>query len=163
MVTVLEPATDELRVQVEVAEAPRETVVGLHAAVRPDGLTEALRFTVPVKPFALAIVIATLAEEPTVKITLVGLAEIVKSGEGVTLKVTTAECTREPLAPVTDAVKVPLMEELQDKVDVPEPPVRLVEESVHDRLAELVVTERLTVPEKPFRDEIVIMEMPVRP
>jgi hypothetical protein len=162
-VTVYEPAVDELRVQVEVPEAPRETVVGMHVAVRPDGLTEVVRATLPVKPFTLAMVITTSAEEPTVKLTLVRLAEIVKSGDGVTLKVTDAEWDREPVTPVTVAVKVPVVEELQDRVDVPEPPVMLVEERVHDRLAGLVVTERLTVPAKPFRDAIVIMEEPVRP
>ena len=82
---------DELRVHVDVPEAPREMLVGLHAAIRPDGLTDVVRLTVPVKPFTLATEIVTVAEEPTVKLTLVGLAEIVKSEGAVTLKVTVAE------------------------------------------------------------------------
>jgi hypothetical protein len=138
-------------------------VVGPHVAVRPDGLIDVARLTVPVKPFRLATVIATFAEEPTAKLTLVGLAEIAKSGGGVTLKVTFAEWDSDPLIPATVAVKVPAVEELQDRVDVPEPPVMLVEERVHDRLAALVVTEKVTVPEKPFKDVTVIMEKPVRP
>jgi hypothetical protein len=142
---------------------PRVTVVGLHVAIRPGGLTDVARLTVPAKPFKLATVMATFAEEPTAMLTLVGLAEIAKSGGGATLKVTFAEWDREPLVPVTVAVKLPAVEELQERVDVPEPPVMLVEERVHDRLAELLVTERLTVPEKPFRDEMVMMEVPVRP
>jgi hypothetical protein len=150
-------------VHVEVPDAPRETVVGLHVAVRPGGLTDVARLTVPVKPFTLEAVIATFAEEPTVKLTLVGLAEIAKSGGDVTLKVTAAEWDREPLAPVTVAVKVPVVEELHDRVDVPEPPVMLIDESVHDRLVGLVVIERLTVAEKPFREDTVIIEVPIRP
>jgi hypothetical protein len=137
------------------------TVVGLHVAVRPDGVTDVARLTVPVKPFKLATVTATFAEEPTVKLTLVGLAEIAKSGGGVTLKVTFAEWDRDPLIPVTVAEKVPAVEELQDRVDVPEPPVMLVEEREHDRLDELVVTERVTVPAKPFKGDTVIVDVPV--
>jgi len=38
---------------------------------------------------------------------------------------------------------------VQERVEVPEPPVTLVGERVHERLVELVVTERLTVAEKP--------------
>jgi len=70
---------DELRVQVDAPEAPREMVVGLQVAVRPDGLTEVVKTTVSVKPFTLATVIVTAAEEPIVKLTLVGLAAILKS------------------------------------------------------------------------------------
>ena len=90
-VTAKEPAMDELRVQVEVPETPRDMVVGLQVVVRPDGLTAAVKLTVPVNPFTLATFIVTVAEEPTVKVTLDGLAEIVKSGGAVTLKVTVAE------------------------------------------------------------------------
>ena len=90
-VTAKEPAMDELRVQVEVPETPRDMVVGLQVVVRPDGLTAAVKLTVPVNPFTLATLIVTVAEEPTVKVTLDGLAEIVKSGGAVTLKVTVAE------------------------------------------------------------------------
>jgi hypothetical protein len=47
----------------------------------------------------------------------------------------------------------------QESVDVPAPPVTLVEESVHDRLVELVVTDRVTVPAKPFSEATVIVEV----
>jgi hypothetical protein len=50
-----------------------------------------------------------------------------------------------------------------DKVDVPEPPVMLVEDKVHDRLVELVVTARPTVPEKPLSGATVMVEVPVAP
>lgn len=90
-ITVYEPAMDELRVQLDVPEVPRETVVGLHVAVSPDGLTEVVRLTLPVKPFKLVTVIVVLADEPTVKLTLVRSDETVKSAGTVTLKVTVAE------------------------------------------------------------------------
>jgi len=51
----------------------------------------------------------------------------------------------------------------QDRVEVPEPPVILVEDNVHDRLVELVVTARVTVPAKPFTGATVIVEVPVTP
>ena len=51
----------------------------------------------------------------------------------------------------------------QDRVEAPEPPVMLVEDKVHDRLVELVVTARVTVPVKPFTGATVIVEVPVTP
>ena len=51
----------------------------------------------------------------------------------------------------------------QDRVEVAEPPVILVEDNVHDRLVELVVTARVTVPAKPFTGATVIVEVPVTP
>jgi hypothetical protein len=44
-------------------------------------------------------------------------------------------------------------------VELPDPPVILVEVRVQDRLVELVVTARVTVPVKPLRGAIVIVEM----
>jgi hypothetical protein len=52
---------------------------------------------------------------------------------------------------------------VQDSVDVPEPPVILVELNVHDRLVELVVTARPTVPVKPFTGATVIVEVAAAP
>jgi len=51
----------------------------------------------------------------------------------------------------------------QDRVEVPEPPVILVEDNVHERLVELVVTARVTVPAKPFTGATVIVEVPATP
>ncbi len=45
-------------------------------------------------------------------------------------------------------------------MEVPEPPVILADETVHDRLVELVVTVSATVPAKPFREAIVIVDVP---
>jgi len=51
----------------------------------------------------------------------------------------------------------------QDSVEVPEPPVMLVAERVHDRFVEFVVTARVTVPAKPFTGATVIVEVPATP
>jgi len=48
-------------------------------------------------------------------------------------------------------------------VDVPEPPAMLVEDNVHDRLVELVVTARVTVPVKPFTGATVMVAVPATP
>jgi hypothetical protein len=48
-------------------------------------------------------------------------------------------------------------------VEVPEPPVILVGESVQDRLVEFAVTTRVTVPVKPFSGATVIVELPAIP
>jgi hypothetical protein len=49
----------------------------------------------------------------------------------------------------------------QDRVELPEPPVIVVGESVQTRFVELVVTESVTVPLKPFAGATVIVELPV--
>ncbi len=54
-------------------------------------------------------------------------------------------------------------EPVHESVDVPEPPVMVVEERVHDRFVEFVVTARVTVPPNPFREEIVMAEVPATP
>jgi hypothetical protein len=54
-------------------------------------------------------------------------------------------------------------EPLQDRVEEPEPPLMVVDESVHERLVEFVVTVRLTVPVKLFRGAIVTVDVPVTP
>ena len=43
---------------------------------------------------------------------------------------------------------------------MPEPPVILVAERLHDRLVEFVVTARTTVPVKPLTGATVIVEVP---
>jgi hypothetical protein len=52
---------------------------------------------------------------------------------------------------------------VQVSVDVPDPPVMLVEDKVHDRLVEFVVTARPTVPAKPFTGATVIVEVALTP
>jgi hypothetical protein len=45
-------------------------------------------------------------------------------------------------------------------LDVPEPPAILFEDRVQDRLVELVVIARVTVPVNPFKGATEIMEVP---
>jgi hypothetical protein len=52
---------------------------------------------------------------------------------------------------------------VQESIAVPEPPVILVEDRVQDRLVELVITARVTVPVKPLRGAIVMVEVPAEP
>lgn len=58
---------------------------------------------------------------------------------------------------------MPAAEPVQDKVELPDPPLILVEVRVHDRLVEFVVTARVTAPAKPFNGATVIVEVAVTP
>ena len=69
--------------------------------VSPEGETVEVKDTVPVKLLTGATVMVDVADEPELAAMLVALAAIVKS---VTVKVTVAECVREPLVPVTVTV-----------------------------------------------------------
>lgn len=46
---------------------------------------------------------------------------------------------------------------------MPDPPVRLVEVSAHDKVVELVATARVTVPVKPFTGTTLMVEVPATP
>jgi hypothetical protein len=63
---------------------------------------------------------------------------------------------REPLVPVTVTVTVPAVVNVQESVDVPEPPVTLVGVNVQAELSEV----RATVPVKPFNGATVIVDVP---
>src|SRR5437867_8775582 len=52
---------------------------------------------------------------------------------------------------------------MQEIVEVPDPPEMLVEDNVHERLVELVVTERATVPVKLFTGATVMVDVPAVP
>ncbi len=58
---------------------------------------------------------------------------------------------------------MPAIDALQDSAEVPEPPVILVADNVQDKLVELVVTAKATVPAKPFTGATVIVEVPATP
>lgn len=47
-----------------------------------------------------------------------------------------------------------------DRVDVPEPPVMVVVDNVHDRFVEFVATVSNTFEVKPFRADTVIVDVP---
>lgn len=52
---------------------------------------------------------------------------------------------------------------LHERVELPDPPVMLVEEREHNRLVELLITVSETVPENPLTGLIVIAEVPAFP
>ena len=74
----------------EVWVAPRTMLLGVRVQVRPDGLTDEVRVTVPVKPLIGAKVIVDVAAVPTLTETLVGLAVAEKSATAIE-KLTVAE------------------------------------------------------------------------
>lgn len=76
-----------------------DTLAGLIAPqVNPDG-GESLRVTVPANPLSEATVIVDVAETPTV--TAAGeVADMLKSGERLTVHVATVEWVSDPLVPV---------------------------------------------------------------
>jgi len=63
----------------DVPEVPRTTLVGVKVHVRPAGVTEDDRATVPAKPFKLVTVIVELAAAFARAVALVGLAVTLKS------------------------------------------------------------------------------------
>ena len=89
---------------VKVALPPAETDIGLIETVGPDGLTLALKLTVPAVPaWVVLIVLVPVLFCCTVREG--GLAAIVKSGvPAVTFTVTAVECVALPSVPVTVTV-----------------------------------------------------------
>ncbi len=78
-VTVNDPLEEDVQERVEVPEPP-VTLVSVRMQVRPDdGDTEAARATVPANPVTGAIVMLEVPVAPTLRLTLVGPALIVKS------------------------------------------------------------------------------------
>jgi len=55
------------------------------------------------------------------------------------------------------------VEPVQERVEVPEPPLMVVGNKLHERFTVLVLTVRVTVSVKPFRGETMIVELPVSP
>ena len=94
--------------------------------------------------------------EPTDTVTVVGPAEIVKSGAPVTVYVTVADLVSEPLVPVTITATAPAEAKVQDSMEVPEPPVTVAGVKVHAELSDTSATS----PVNPFTGEIAIVEVP---
>ncbi len=61
--------------------------------------------------------------------------------------------------PVTVTVTVPVLPNVQDRVELPEPPVTLAGVSMHELLSEASAT----LPVKPLAGEIVIVDVPAVP
>jgi hypothetical protein len=58
---------------------------------------------------------------------------------------------------------LPGRDPVQDKVEVPDPPLMLLGERVQTRDVEFAVTARIIVPVKLFRGAMVIVELPATP
>jgi hypothetical protein len=90
-------------------------LVGVRVHVKPAGLTEDVRATVPVKPLTGATVIVDVAAVPAGVVTAVGLADTLKS---VTMTVTVAVWVIAPLVPVMVTVNVTAVADEQDRAEV---------------------------------------------
>ena len=91
---------------VEDPEPPDDnvTLVGLSDAVKPEGVTEEDKETLPEKPLRLARLMIAVPEEPDWIVRLVEPLEMLKSGVTTTLTVTVVVCVSDPLVPVTVTV-----------------------------------------------------------
>jgi hypothetical protein len=58
---------------------------------------------------------------------------------------------------------LPAVDPLQDRTELPEPPVMVVGDNAQAMLVELAATVRVTVPTKPFSDDTVMVELPSKP
>ena len=149
--TVTDPAAPNMHDNVEVPEPPVTVAdVRLHAALSATSATS------PVNPFNGVMVTLEVPAAPTRTETDVGLAEMLKSATEVTVKSTVAVCVREPLVPVTVTVADPATVKVQERVEVPEPPVTVAGVRVQAALSDV----RATLPVNPFSGEMVIVEVP---
>jgi len=91
---------------VEDPEPPEDnvTLVGLSDAVKPEGVTDEDKETLPEKLLRLARLMIEVPEEPDWIVRLVELLEMLKSGVTTTLTVTVVVCVSDPLVPVTVTV-----------------------------------------------------------
>jgi hypothetical protein len=134
------PAVEPVHDRVEVPDPP-EIVVWDRVHERLVELAATARLTVPVKPSTGATVIVDVPATPTFMVALVGTAIIVNP---LTSYVTVTVWDRLPLVPVTPTWKIPVEENLHDRVALPDP-ATLVGDTVHD----VLLVERPTLPAKP--------------
>ncbi len=82
--------------------------LGLNAAVTPLGKPDAERVTLPLKPFAGVMVIVLVPCPPGTMLKLLGLADRVKLGGDVTVRLIVVVPVKLPEMPVTVTVDVPV-------------------------------------------------------
>ncbi len=158
------PAAVELQDRVAVAgDGGKVTLAGLMAVqVSPVGSGVSDSATVPAKPLTAVTVIVDTADEPA--FTAAGeVAVMVKSRK---VNVAVAAWVRELLVPVIITVKVPAAVALQDNVAVAGDGGRVTLAgliAVQVRPAGRGVSERATVPAKPFTAVTVIVEVAEEP
>ena len=102
-VTVWMPVVEELKLQIEMAEAPevKATGVGVHEVVRPmEGATDVDSVRDPENPFRLVSVIVDVPDEPAGKVTVDELATTLNPDGVTTVTLMIAAWDNEPLVPV---------------------------------------------------------------
>lgn len=95
-----------INVKVDVPEPATEVVE--NDAVTPEGSPLAVRPTALANPFTAPMVTVDVGAPPRAAVIDEGEAETVKSGGGVTVRVTLAEWFNAPLVPFTVIVNVPV-------------------------------------------------------
>jgi hypothetical protein len=151
------PLAVNVRLLVDAAE------LGLNDAVTPVGSPEAVKFTVPAKPFCGAIVTVVELLAPWTTVRLLGDADRLKLGATLTVSVIAVVRTRLPEVPVTVTVNDPAAAEpLAAKVSVL---VLVAVLGLNDAVTPLGNPDaaRLTLPENPFCAETVIALDPLAP
>src|SRR5208283_5524458 len=136
---------------------------GTNPAVTPLGNPDALRLTLPVKPFSAFTVIVLVPLFPCTMLKLVGLADSVKLGLGVTVRLTVVVAAKFPDVPVIVTVDVPVAADaLAVKVKVLVPVVGFGANPAVTPLGKPDAF-RLTLPVKPFSAFTAIVLVPLFP
>jgi len=106
-VTVTDPVVAVL-LAVSVSVLVLVVLPGLNEAVTPEGKPEADKVTLPLKPFRALTEMVLVPVAPCVKVRLLGEAESVKFGGGLTVRESVVELDRLPDEPVMVTVAVPV-------------------------------------------------------
>jgi hypothetical protein len=166
MVTVVGPPTvaEPLAVSVKTLVVP--VLVGLNDAVTPVGRVEVTaNATLLVKPFAGFTVTVLVPLVPCPMLRVLGAAESVKSGGGVTVRAIIVVAVRLPDVPVTVTVVGPPVtaEPLAVSVKTLVVPVLVGLNEAVTPVGRVEVTAKLTLPEKPPEGVTVIVLVPLLP
>lgn len=134
-------------------------------AVTPLGRPDAASVTLPVKPLAGVTVIVLVPLAPCATLKVVGLAESVKSGGGVTVRLIVVVCVRLPDLPVTVTVVGPptAAEPLAVSVKILVVVVLVGLKDAVTPVGRVEVTVKATVPVKPLVGATVIVLVPLVP
>ena len=138
-------------------------LLGLNEAVTPLGRPDADKLTLPLKPFCGVTVMVLAPLAPWVMLRLLGDAERVKLGGGVTVKESVVPCDKPPDVPVMVTVAVPIAAvPLAVSVNVL---VLVVLLGLNDAVTPLgrPDADKLTLPLKPFCGVTVMVLAPLAP
>lgn len=134
-------------------------LAGMKEAFTPPGKPDAVRVTLPLKPFCGVTVSVVAPLEPCAKLRLVGAADSVKLGGAFTVRVSEVVLVRLPEVPETVMVAVPSVAEL------PAVSVRVLVVVVLEGTKEAVTpvgrpdADKLTIPEKfPMGTTVTVVE-----